>query len=179
MDGFEVMPALEAAERGDLFVTVTGSRGVAARASTSSGCSDGAVLANAGHFDVEIDLRRCASWRRARARCARWSRSTTLGDGRRLNLLAEGRVVNLAAAEGHPAAVMDMSFANQALAVEHLVASGRHARARRPRRADGDRRGDRAPEARVARRGDRRAHADAAGLSDVPGPAWDADSGAA
>ena len=79
------------------------------------------MLANAGHFDVEIDLDGAArGGRRRRARCCRWSSSTTLG-GRRLNLLASGRVVNLAAGQGHPAAVMDMSFANQALAVEHLV----------------------------------------------------------
>ena len=91
---------------------------------------DGAVLANAGHFDVEIDLADAA---RAGGRAPREVRPLVeqyvLADGRRLNLLAEGRVVNLAAAEGHPAAVMDMSFADQALAVEHLVRDGRHARA--------------------------------------------------
>ena len=129
MEGFEVMPALVAAERGDVFVTVTGNRDVLSRPHFER-MKDGAVLANAGHFDVEIDLgalRAAATGRRAR--CCRSSRSSTLG-GRRLNLLASGRVVNLAAGQGHPAAVMDMSFANQALAVEHLVARGaRSARA--------------------------------------------------
>jgi adenosylhomocysteinase len=123
MDGFEVMPALAAAERGDLFVTVTGSRGVLSAAHFER-MKDGAVLANAGHFDVEIDIA-------ALERLARGSGREVLPlveqydlGGRRLNLLARGRVVNLAAGEGHPAAVMDMSFANLALAVEHLVKDG-------------------------------------------------------
>jgi len=120
MDGIEVMPALEAAERGDLFVTVTGSRGVVRREHMER-MKDGAVLANAGHFDVEIelpDLRELATGgvREVLPLVEQYD----LGD-RRLNLLAQGRVVNLAAGEGHPAAVMDMSFANLALAVEHLV----------------------------------------------------------
>ena len=119
MDGFEVMPALEAAERGDVFVTVTGGRDVL-RAEHFSRMKDGAVLANAGHFDVEIDvvaLREAASEvREVRPRVDQF-----VLDGRRLNLLASGRVVNLAAAEGHPAAVMDISFALQALAAEELV----------------------------------------------------------
>ena len=162
MDAFEVMPALEAAERGDLFVTVTGSRAVLRREHFER-MRDGAVLANAGHFDVEIDLDGAARARRRRAcaRCCRWSRSTTSATGA-LHLLASGRVVNLAAGEGHPAAVMDMSFANLALAVEHLTVHGDRAREPRPGRAEGDRRGDRAAEARVARRGDRLAHARAA-----------------
>ena len=120
MEGFEVMPALAAAERGDVFITVTGSRAVLTGPHFER-MKDGAVLANAGHFDIEIDLDALRARRpTARARCCRWSSSTTLG-GRKLNLLASGRVVNLAAGQGHPAAVMDMSFANQALAVEHLV----------------------------------------------------------
>ena len=120
MEGYEVLPALEAAERGDLFVTVTGSRGVLRREHFER-MKDGAVLANAGHFDVEIDLGGL--------------RAAAAGDpdpvlplveqydigGRRINLLAHGRVVNLAAGEGHPAAVMDVSFALQALGAEHLV----------------------------------------------------------
>ena len=120
MDAFEVMPALEAAERGDLFVTVTGSRAVLRREHFER-MRDGAVLANAGHFDVEIDLDGAARAGRAAAsaRCCRSSRSTTSATGG-VHLLASGRVVNLAAGEGHPAAVMDMSFANLALAVEHL-----------------------------------------------------------
>jgi adenosylhomocysteinase len=119
MDGYEVMPALEAAPRGDVFITVTGGRDVL-RPEHFARMKDGAVLANAGHFDVEIDL----PGLRAAADGVREARPLVeqydLG-GRRLNLLAGGRVVNLAAAEGHPAAVMDISFALQALAVESLV----------------------------------------------------------
>jgi adenosylhomocysteinase len=122
MDGFEVLPALVAAERGDVFVTVTGGRGVL-RSDHFARMKDGAVLANAGHFDVEIDVAGLA----AEADTAREVRPLveqfTLG-GRRLNLLAGGRVVNLAAAEGHPAAVMDISFALQALTAEDLARRG-------------------------------------------------------
>ncbi|HET8755041.1 MAG TPA: adenosylhomocysteinase [Solirubrobacteraceae bacterium] len=119
MDGFEVLPALEAAERGDVFVTVTGGRGVL-RAEHFERMKDGAVLANAGHFDVEIELEAL----RAGADSVREVRPLVEQyqyGGRRLNLLAGGRVVNLAAAEGHPAAVMDISFALQALAAETLA----------------------------------------------------------
>jgi adenosylhomocysteinase len=119
MDGFEVLPALEAAPRGDIFITVTGCPGVL-RAEHFARMKDGAVLANAGHFDVEIDiaaLREAADGvREVRPLVEQYD----LG-GRRLNLLAGGRVVNLAAAEGHPAAVMDISFALQALAVDDVV----------------------------------------------------------
>jgi adenosylhomocysteinase len=123
MEGFEVMPALDAAERGDVFVTVTGARDVLTREHFAR-MKDGTVLANAGHFDVEIsvpDLREAATGgvREVRPLVDEYD----LGD-RRLNLLAGGRVVNLAAAEGHPAAVMDMSFALQALCVEELVLRG-------------------------------------------------------
>jgi adenosylhomocysteinase len=119
MEGFEVMPALEAAERGDIFVTVTGNRDVLSRAHFER-MKDGALLANAGHFDVEIDL---DALRAAGGEPREVLPLVTQFDvgGRRLNLLASGRVVNLAAGQGHPAAVMDMSFANQVLAVEHLV----------------------------------------------------------
>jgi adenosylhomocysteinase len=124
MDGYEVMPALQAAERGDLFVTVTGSRGVLRREHFER-MKDGAVLANAGHFDVEIDLTELGEVAAAGMRqVLPLVEQYDLGDGRRLNLLAQGRVVNLAAGEGHPAAVMDMSFANLALAVEHLTLHG-------------------------------------------------------
>jgi adenosylhomocysteinase len=115
------MSALVAAERGDVFVTVTGGRDVL-RAEHFERMKDGAVLANAGHFDVEIkleDLRSLAVGGRRDA--LPLVEEHTLADGRRLNLLAQGRVVNLAAGEGHPASVMDMSFAGQALCVEHLV----------------------------------------------------------
>jgi adenosylhomocysteinase len=123
MEGYEVLPALEAAERGDLFVTVTGNRGVL-RGEHFKRMKDGAVLANAGHFDVEIDL---AALRRA----AKSAPEEVLPlverytlPGRRINLLAGGRVVNLAAAQGHPAEVMDISFALQALAIEWLAKNG-------------------------------------------------------
>ena len=131
MEGYEVMPALEAAERGDLFVTVTGSRDVLRREHFER-MKDGAVLANAGHFDVEISLDDLAALGEPERVLPLVDRYT-LADGRRLNLLASGRVVNLAAGEGHPAAVMDMSFATQALAAEHLV---RHAGELEPRVLD-------------------------------------------
>jgi adenosylhomocysteinase len=122
MEGYEVMGSLAAAERGDVFVTVTGGRDVL-RAEHFERMKDGAVLANAGHFDVEIkleDLRALAVGGRREA--LPLVEEHKLSDGRRLNLLAQGRVVNLAAAEGHPASVMDVSFAAQALCVEYLVA---------------------------------------------------------
>jgi adenosylhomocysteinase len=123
MDAFEVMPGLAAAERGDLFVTVTGSRGVI-RAEHLERMRDGAVLANAGHFDVEIDLDALRELAGGRVRqVLPLVEEYDLGN-RRVHLLASGRVVNLAAGEGHPAAVMDMSFANLALAVEHLKLNG-------------------------------------------------------
>jgi len=124
MDGFEVMTALAAAERGDMFVTVTGSRAVLGLDHLER-MKDGAVLANAGHFDVEIDLPALRELAGGQVReVLPLVEQYVLGDGRRLNLLAQGRVVNLAAGEGHPAAVMDMSFANLALAVEHLAERG-------------------------------------------------------
>jgi len=123
MDGIEVMPSLEAAQRGDIFVTVTGSRAALGRDHLER-MNDGAVLANAGHFDVEIDLDALRELATGGVRqVLPLVEQYDLGD-RRLNLLAQGRVVNLAAGEGHPAAVMDMSFANLALAVEHLVLNG-------------------------------------------------------
>jgi len=121
MEGFRVMPIRDAARVGDLFVTVTGDTGVIRREHFEL-MKDGAILANSGHFDVEIDkaaLRELATGGVRRLR--EFVDEYTLADGRRINLLGEGRLVNLAAAEGHPAAVMDMSFANQALAVEWMV----------------------------------------------------------
>jgi adenosylhomocysteinase len=121
MEGYEVMGSLTAAERGDVFVTVTGGRDVL-RAEHFERMRDGAVLANAGHFDVEIcleDLRALASGGRREA--LPLVEEHTLADGRRLYLLAAGRVVNLAAGEGHPASVMDVSFAAQALCAEYLA----------------------------------------------------------
>ena len=122
MEGFEVMPALAAAERGDVFVTVTGNRDVLGAAHFER-MKDGAVLANAGHFDVEIDLEALAATGGEPREVLPLVTQYDVG-GRHLNLLASGRVVNLAAGQGHPAAVMDMSFANQVLAVEHLVGAG-------------------------------------------------------
>ncbi len=120
MDGFEVMPILEAAERGDIFVTVTGSKSVL-RAEHFERMKDGAILANAGHFDVEIDISGLGEMADGPSRqVLPLVEEFDLG-GKRLHLLANGRVVNLSAAEGHPASVMDVSFALQALAVEHLV----------------------------------------------------------
>ncbi len=121
MEGYRVMPIRDAARVGDLFVTVTGDTGVIRREHFEL-MKDGAILANSGHFDVEIDkgaLRELATGGVRRLR--EFVDEYTLADGRRINLLGEGRLVNLAAAEGHPAAVMDMSFANQALAVEWVV----------------------------------------------------------
>ena len=123
MEGFGVMPALVAAERGDVFITVTGGRDVLTTAHFER-MKDGSVLANAGHFDVEIDLAGLQALAGEGREVLPLVEQYTLPDGRRLNLLARGRVVNLAAAAGHPAEVMDVSFALQALCVEHLVAAG-------------------------------------------------------
>jgi adenosylhomocysteinase len=123
MDGFSVVPMAEAAARGDVFVTATGNRDVL-RAEHFALMRDGVVLANAGHFDVEIDLVALRELAGDRVRQELpLVEEYDLGD-RRLHLLASGRVVNLAAGQGHPAAVMDMSFANLALAVEHLTLHG-------------------------------------------------------
>jgi adenosylhomocysteinase len=129
MDGCEVMPALDAASRGDVFITVTGGREVLASEHFER-MKDGAMLANAGHFDVEIAVDQLASLAVSRSQVLPLVEQFELGSGRRLNLIAQGRVVNLAAAEGHPAAVMDMSFANQALCVEHLALHGASLQAR-------------------------------------------------
>ena len=121
MEGYRVMPLREAARIGDVFVTVTGDTGVIRREHLEV-MKDGAVIANAGHFDVEIDKGALAELSGGRVRRIRgFVDEYTMGDGRRLHLLGEGRLVNLAVAEGHPAAVMDMSFANQALSVEWIV----------------------------------------------------------
>jgi adenosylhomocysteinase len=121
MEGYRVMPLREAARVGDVFVTVTGDKGVIRREHLEL-MKDGTLLANSGHFDVEIDKAALSELAGGRVRRIReFVDEYTLGDGRRLNLLGEGRLVNLAAAEGHPAAVMDMSFANQALSVEWIV----------------------------------------------------------
>jgi adenosylhomocysteinase len=121
MEGYRVMPLREAARIGEVFVTVTGDTGVIRREHLEL-MQDGAVLANAGHFDVEIDKSALSELAGGAVRRIRdFVDEFTFADGRRVHLLAEGRLVNLAAAEGHPAAVMDMSFANQALSVEWIV----------------------------------------------------------
>jgi len=124
MAGYEVMPVADAVQRGDVFITVTGSRRVL-RGEHFERMKDGAVLAVAGHFDVEIDLEELRAAATDAGRDVRpLIHQYELPGGKRLNLLVEGRVVNLAAAEGHPAAVMDVSFALQALCVEELVRNG-------------------------------------------------------
>jgi adenosylhomocysteinase len=129
MDGYRVMPIAEAAKEGDIFVTVTGDINVIDEAPLQA-MKSGAILANSGHFNDEINLQVLDGMAQD-VRSVRGSvEEYHLRDGRRLFVLAEGRLVNLAAAEGHPAAVMDMSFANQALALEHLV---RHAGELEPR----------------------------------------------
>jgi adenosylhomocysteinase len=121
LQGYDVRPMASAARDGDVFVTVTGNRDVI-RAEHLAVMKDGAILANAGHFDVEIDVRALDDLAQTVHRGVRASTDEyVLADGRRLLLLAEGRLVNLTAAEGHPAAVMDMSFSAQALAVAWLV----------------------------------------------------------
>src|SRR3954466_16257047 len=114
MDGFEVLPMAQAAAVGDIFVTATGDKGVIRREHMEL-MKDGAILANSGHFDVEIDKAALAELASGARRIRPFGGEYTMADGRRLPLLGEGRLVNLSAAEGHPAAVMDMSFANQAL----------------------------------------------------------------
>lgn len=120
MDGSEVMPMLEAARRGDLFITVTGDIGVL-RKEHFLKMKDGAIIANAGHFDVEIDVSRLKKESKSSRNIRPFLREYVLKNKRRIYLLAEGRLVNLSSAEGHPAMVMDMSFANQALSCEHLA----------------------------------------------------------
>jgi adenosylhomocysteinase len=125
MQGYRVMPMSEAARVGDVFVTVTGNRDVL-RAEHFGAMKDGAILANSGHFDIEIDVKWLESQATTVNRKIRHQADEyVFADGRRLVLLAEGRLVNLGAAEGHPAAVMDMSFADQALTAEWLVANAR------------------------------------------------------
>ena len=120
MDGYQVMPIADAARAGDVFVTVTGDTSVI-RGEHFDLMRDGAILCNAGHFDVEVDLKALASMATKVRALRPGTHEYTLGAGRRLYVLGEGRLVNLAAAEGHPAAVMDMSFANQALCSEFVA----------------------------------------------------------
>ncbi len=120
MDGFQVMPLMEAAKVGDVFVTISGDKSVIDKAHLQV-MKDGAILANSGHFNVEINIPALESLARSKRRIRPFVDEYTLNDGRHLYLLGEGRLINLAAAEGHPASVMDMSFANQALSLEYIV----------------------------------------------------------
>ena len=119
MDGYEVMPLEKAAKVGDIFVTTTGDMNVIDKNHFLK-MKDNAIVANAGHFDVEINLDALRSLSKSTKDIRENVKQYTLKDGRRINLLAEGRLINLAAAEGHPASVMDMSFANQALVCEYI-----------------------------------------------------------
>ena len=120
MDGFEVMPGIEAAREGDIFITVTGDMHVLDGRHFGV-MKNGAIVANSGHFNVEIDIPALLEMATSKGEARPFVEQYDLGDGRHIFLLGEGRLINLAAAEGHPAAVMDMSFANLALAVEHLT----------------------------------------------------------
>jgi adenosylhomocysteinase len=120
MDGYRVMTAAEAARIGDIFVTVTGNKHVL-RMEHFDVMKDGVILANAGHFDIELDLAALRAASVARRGVRNNLDEFEMSDGRRLLVAAEGRLVNLGAAEGHPADVMDMSFSNQALAAEYLA----------------------------------------------------------
>src|SRR5213596_3050108 len=120
MDGFEVLPMARAAEIGDIFCTATGDKSVVAREHLEA-MKDGAILANTGHFNVEIEIPGLRALAVSTRQAREFVEEFELADGRRLYLIADGRLVNLSAAEGHPAAVMDMSFANQALSAEFAV----------------------------------------------------------
>jgi len=120
MDGYQVMPLTEAATVGDIFITISGDKNVIDKAHLEV-MKDGAILANSGHFNVEINIPALESMAKSKRRIRSFIDEYILHDNRRLCLLAEGRLINLAAAEGHPASVMDMSFANQALCMEYIV----------------------------------------------------------
>jgi adenosylhomocysteinase len=122
MDGYQVATMAEAAPLGDFFVTVTGDIKVI-RKEHFEAMRDGAIVCNSGHFNVEIDIPALEKLSRKKRTVRDFVEEYQLDDGRRISLLGEGRLINLAAAEGHPSAVMDMSFANQALSAEFLVTS--------------------------------------------------------
>jgi adenosylhomocysteinase len=120
MEGYQVMPLMDAAKIGDIFITVTGDKSIIDKQHFEV-MKDGAILANSGHFDVEINIPALAKLSQSKRTIRTYVDEYKLKDGRCLYLLGEGRLINLAAAEGHPASVMDMSFANQALCMEYLV----------------------------------------------------------
>lgn len=127
MDGFEVMPMSQAASIGDFFVTITGDIKVI-RKEHFLKMKNGAVVCNSGHFNVEIDIPALVRISKKRRQIREFVEEYTLSDGRRINILADGRLINLTAAEGHPASVMDMSFANQALSAEFLAKNAKNLR---------------------------------------------------
>jgi len=120
MDGYQVMPLMEATRVGDIFITIAGDKNVIDKAHLQA-MKDGAILANSGHFNVEINIPALESMAHSKRHIRPFVDEYTLNNGRHLYLLGEGRLINLAAAEGHPASVMDMSFANQALCLEYMV----------------------------------------------------------
>jgi adenosylhomocysteinase len=120
MDGFRVMPMEAAATYGDLFITVTGNKHII-RGEHFERMKDGAIVCNSGHFDIEIDLKTLKTMASEVKQVRNFTQEYRLNSGKSIVVLGEGRLINLAAAEGHPSAVMDMSFANQALACEYLV----------------------------------------------------------
>ena len=120
MDGFQVMPMDAAARIGQLFITLTGGLAAIDEAHLKV-MQDGAIVANSGHFDVEINVPALEAMSKSHSTVRDNVEEYVMKDGRRLYLLAEGRLINLAAAEGHPSSVMDMSFANQAMSVEYLI----------------------------------------------------------
>ena len=162
MDGYRVMPMQEAAAVGDVFITVTGDKHVIDR-SHFEVMKDGAVLANSGHFDIEINIEALEDMAEDVTQARPYVDEYRLPGGRRIYLLAQGRLINLASAEGHPASVMDMSFANQALALEHLAKNAqrprpgclrcfrRHRPPGRHGETRGDGRGNRHPHIRAGR----------------------------
>jgi len=125
MDGYRVMSIKEAAKIGDIFITLTGDINVISSEEFKL-MKDGVIIANSGHFNVEINVEALESMAIYKKKIREYINEYTLKDGRKLNLLAEGRLLNLAAAEGHPASVMDMSFANQALSAEYLTEEGKN-----------------------------------------------------
>ncbi len=120
MDGYQVMPLMEATKVGEVFITIAGNKNVIDKAHLQA-MKNGTILANSGHFNVEINIPALESMARSKRRIRPSMDEYTLNDGRRLYLLGEGRLINLAAAEGHPPTVMDMSFANQALCLEYIA----------------------------------------------------------
>jgi adenosylhomocysteinase len=122
MDGFRIMPMIDAAPIGNIFVTLTGDINVIDRHHFNA-MKDGAIVSNSGHFNVEINITALEEMAVKKRKIREFVEEYTLSDGRRINLLGDGRLINLAAAEGHPSCVMDLSFANQSLASEYLIAN--------------------------------------------------------